>query len=37
MALAPTDLLAIPLAPFVLYSNVAIIGLSPWVSWALSG
>jgi pheromone a factor receptor len=35
MALASTNLLlTVPLATFVLYSNVAITGLSPWVSWA---
>ncbi|KAJ7840635.1 pheromone A receptor-domain-containing protein [Mycena leptocephala] len=37
MALVSIDLLlTVPLAAFVLYSNVAIIGLSPWpwVSWA---
>ncbi|KAJ7874131.1 pheromone A receptor-domain-containing protein [Mycena leptocephala] len=34
IALASTDLLlAVPLASFVLYSNVAVIGLNPWVSW----
>ncbi|KAJ7857983.1 hypothetical protein B0H13DRAFT_2573984 [Mycena leptocephala] len=33
MALASTDLfLTVPLASFVLYSNVAVIGLNPWVS-----
>jgi pheromone a factor receptor len=35
MAPAPTDLfLTTPLATFVLDSNVAVIGLSPWISWA---
>jgi pheromone a factor receptor len=35
MALAATDLLlTVPFASFVLYSNVAITGLSPWISWA---
>ncbi|KAJ7840617.1 GPCR fungal pheromone mating factor, partial [Mycena leptocephala] len=35
MALASTDLLfTVPLATFVLYPNVAIAGLSPWISWA---
>ncbi|KAJ7818248.1 hypothetical protein B0H13DRAFT_2379061 [Mycena leptocephala] len=35
MALASTDLiLTIPLASFVLYSNVSITGLSPCISWA---
>ncbi|KAJ7870721.1 pheromone A receptor-domain-containing protein [Mycena leptocephala] len=35
MALAATDvLLTVPLASFVLYPNVAITGLSPWISWA---
>ncbi|KAJ7869827.1 pheromone A receptor-domain-containing protein [Mycena leptocephala] len=35
MVLASTDLLlTIPLTSFILYSNVAVIGLSPWVSWA---
>ncbi|KAJ7430560.1 pheromone A receptor-domain-containing protein [Mycena latifolia] len=35
MCLASTDLfLTIPLNVFVLYANVAIVGISPWVSWA---
>jgi hypothetical protein len=35
MALASTDLLlTVLLASFVLYSNVAVTGLSPWISWA---
>ncbi|KAJ7931936.1 GPCR fungal pheromone mating factor, partial [Mycena leptocephala] len=35
MALAATDLLlTVPLATFVLCSNVAVTGLSPWLSWA---
>ncbi|KAJ7816325.1 hypothetical protein B0H13DRAFT_2380487 [Mycena leptocephala] len=35
IALASTDLfITVPLATFVLYSNIAITGLSPWVSWA---
>jgi hypothetical protein len=35
MALTVTDLLlTVPLPTFVLYLNVAITGLSPWVSWA---
>ncbi|KAJ7436623.1 pheromone receptor, partial [Mycena latifolia] len=34
MCLASTDLfLTIPLGIFILYANVAIIGISPWVSW----
>ncbi|KAJ7455562.1 pheromone A receptor-domain-containing protein [Mycena latifolia] len=35
MCLASTDLfLTIPISIFVLYANVAIVGISPWVSWA---
>ncbi|KAF7312806.1 Pheromone B alpha 1 receptor [Mycena kentingensis (nom. inval.)] len=35
MALASLDLLfTIPLAVWVLYTNVAVTGLSPWISWA---
>ncbi|KAJ7055539.1 STE3-domain-containing protein [Mycena amicta] len=35
MALASVDLMfTIPLAIWVLYVNVAVVGLSPWISWA---
>ncbi|KAJ7643171.1 pheromone B alpha 1 receptor [Mycena polygramma] len=35
MALASTDLLfTIPLSIWVMWVNVAVVGLSPWVSWA---